>query len=66
LGKGEKKMPLILGLKGTGGWHNSGVCLIDSEKDDILFASEAFLERRKHRYIGKFGGEKELLKVAMA
>ena len=33
-------MSVIVGLKGIGGWHNSGVCLVDSEKEDIFFASE--------------------------
>ena len=33
-------MAWILGLKGTGGWHNSGVCLLNSDSDDIRFSSE--------------------------
>jgi carbamoyltransferase len=33
-------MANVLGLKGIGGWHNSGACLIDSEKEEIFFASE--------------------------
>ena len=32
-------MAWILGIKGAG-WHNSGVCLLDSDSEDILFSSE--------------------------
>ena len=32
-------MALILGIQGFG-WHNAGVCLVDSEREEILFASE--------------------------
>ena len=32
-------MAWILGIKGAG-WHNSGVCLLDSASEEILFSSE--------------------------
>lgn len=33
-------MSWILGLKGGAGWHNSAVCLLDSDQDGIAFAAE--------------------------
>ncbi len=33
-------MGWILGIKGTGEWHNSGVCLLDPDSDEILFSAE--------------------------
>ena len=33
-------MAWILGIKGAGGWHNSGVCLLSSDHDGILFSAE--------------------------